>query len=180
MPLPKCLPRLAGCLLALALLAACGGPAAASSAPPASAAASIPPEEDMDIPYSSRTVYAGSYDGLPGEAVFAECVTTPAGLEAFSAARAGELWPESLEALAGYDDTFFAEQALVLAAIDTGSGSDRYTVTGVQAAEGALTVTIALVPAADDMMGTSDMARFLFLVEVPARYGGLPVQVVLA
>ena len=83
----------------------------------------------------------------------------------FSAAHANVAeTPEFLQALGTLDQAFFDEHILLCALITTGSGSDRYAVTGLYLdSDGQLTMTVQQTLAE---IGTADMAEWFLLAQV--------------
>lgn len=83
----------------------------------------------------------------------------------FSAAHANVAeTPEFLQALGTLDQAFFDEHILLCALITTGSGSDRYAITGLElGSNGQLTMTVQHTSAE---VGTADMAEWFLLAQV--------------
>lgn len=72
--------------------------------------------------------------------------------------------PAFLQAVGTLDQSFFDGNILLCALITTGSGSDRYAVTGLeQGADGQLTMTVKKTPAE---LGTADMAEWFLMARV--------------
>ena len=69
-----------------------------------------------------------------------------------------------IDAVAKYDDAFFADNVIVLALLEEGSGSIRHEVVSVGVEDEAVNVEIKrIVPE----MGTDDMAEWHIIVEMP-------------
>lgn len=72
--------------------------------------------------------------------------------------------PDFLQAVGTLDQSFFDEHLLLCALITTGSGSDRYAVTGLDlGSDGQLTMTVQQTLAE---IGTADMAEWFLLAQV--------------
>lgn len=94
------------------------------------------------------------------------CVLTSADAFAdFSAAHSNVAEdPAFLEAVGTLDQSFFDENILLCALITTGSGSDRYAITGLErGTDGQLTMTVKETPAE---LGTADLAEWFLLARV--------------
>ncbi|MBR3640473.1 MAG: zf-HC2 domain-containing protein [Oscillibacter sp.] len=72
--------------------------------------------------------------------------------------------PSFRETTAGYDDAFFAENALLGVYVEAGSGSYRYGVRDVAIADGAACVEVEQTNSPE--FGTADMAGWLLFAEV--------------
>ena len=92
-------------------------------------------------------------------------LTSEAAFADFSAAHSNVAEdPDFLQTVGTPDQTFFDEHILLCALITTGSGSDRYAVTGLkQGADGQLTMTVKHTPAE---VGTADMAEWFLLARI--------------
>ena len=73
--------------------------------------------------------------------------------------------PSFLEAVAGYDEAFFADRSLVLAYVPAASGSFRYALYDVICEGGSFCMYV--VQTNDPETCTSDMAGWLVLAEAP-------------
>ena len=72
--------------------------------------------------------------------------------------------PAFLEAVGPLEQSFFEENILLCALVTTGSGSDRYAITGLErGTDGLLTMTVKKTPAE---LGTADMAEWFLLAQV--------------
>ena len=185
--------KLLALLLALLLLAACGcasrtagnaaGPSGAENSPatpPENSAegdltpqAGTPPEASFPaavgaLPFTARRIRTDGYhEGL----VYPRAVLIGSAgeLEAYilenqSLYSFGETFTE---AAAAYDEAWFAGHQLILAVVEAGSGSVRYTVTDVTAEkDGTVTVQVAVQ---SPEVGTADMAEWHLLIELEGR-----------
>lgn len=76
--------------------------------------------------------------------------------------------PWIVKVFAVYDDAFFSEKNLIIVRLDTGSGSNRYKVTGVENDEnGDLSVSVDEI---HPQMGTADMASWVILIETDSNF----------
>ena len=160
-------PRFPSFLLALLLLLPLWGCSAASESESGSASASqstAPQITGLDPDqiqfFQAKTSYWEQE--IPQQYV----LPSAADFQAFSAAHSHIAEdPAFIDAVGILDQSFFDEHILLCALVTTGSGSDRYAVTGLeQGPDGVLTMTARCTTAE---LGTADLAEWFLLAQGP-------------
>ena len=150
-------------LLTLAMLLPLWGCFAPSGEESTSGASSAPQVDGLDS--SQVQFYQVKTSLWEAESPQQYVLTSEAALADFSAAHSNVAEnPAFLEAVGPLEQSFFEENILLCALVTTGSGSDRYAITGLErGADGLLTMTVKKTPAE---LGTADMAEWFLLAQV--------------
>lgn len=78
------------------------------------------------------------------------------------------------DAISSYTDEFFSGQSLLVFQLIEGSGSTRHEIVSASADSGSLNIAVRRI---SPEIGTTDMASWFALAEVPKEVSGLPVGV---
>lgn len=186
----KCIAFTLSLLLVLAL-AACGG----EKPPNGQDAPATGENDEVAIPFASRTVSSGmwnegdeplpyikQFNSTKSLAAFFNETTTWTGygqsetitFDYCDESAGSRLEYGVSEALAAHDNAWFKSHTLLIAVLETGTGSARVTATSVQLASSGLVLTVDSALPGEGMLGTCDMRYWMVLVELDGVYKDMP------